>query len=468
MDALLGGGSASENDITARSLTSALGALIRRPSQSSLTHLYSLICDESAISIVDDFLRAVQMSRLRKGDIATVARYFATNSTDLNSVKLMVALLGISSGPADANLVQDLGLYEELTLYSAVTLSRIMPEPDDAIWNLAKHTFGWGRIQAIRRLRGPLSAEIRNWLLTEGYRNGVMVEEIAFHCAVEGRLLDELEKDDPPEVLLDGAGELLSALAVGGPAEDMDDYSDGAGAARRFMELVGERASNKLERYLQVKAILDFVSDVEADWATRAQRGWSAEIRWIVRTGASTFLARPSWRELAEAALQSDDRGTFWSATIVARSLGIDTWPHHLRRQRDIRSGEWYFLMQTDDLSRITQVIDLAIEQLDLKKVGSGPTTSLGLGPDFEDDSAVDFILQDLRRFPGVGWPILEVGLRARTVRARNMAHRALEAWDRATWPTSALPALRAALDKEPDGEVAKRTLSLIEGRPLL
>jgi len=466
-EAVTGGLSDTARQTNARTLAAALGNLIRRPSSSALAHFYELAERADVLGTIDGFLDTVRKVKLDTPSVANFARWMASEAPTLKAVKFSLALLGTVSSEADIDLVLDLGAYEELTLYAVVALSNMLSEPEQAIWTLARRTKGWGRIQTIRRLTNPQDEDVRFWLLTEGHRNAVMVEEIAYFCAVHGGLLKALQADNPSEALLDGAGELLTALINGGPAEDMDDYDDGGEASRLFVEHICRRRSDSLERFLHVKSLQGFVSDPNTSWEGRQQNGWTPECRWAVRTGTATFLGDPHWRDLAEAGLLKESRQEFWSAAAVAAALEIDTWPHYLRRQRQYKSGEWYWLMQTDDPARVQQVVELALAQLDLQKVGSGPTKSLGLGVDYADDSAVDFILQDLRRFPGLGWPIVEVGLRARSIRARNMAHKALAAWGREHWPPPAESALRAALDKEPDQAVAERTLALLEGRPI-
>ena len=118
--------------------------------------------------------------------------------------------------------------------------------------------------------------------------------------------------------------------------------------------------------------------------------------------------------------------------------------------------------MQTDSPDRVEQVLALAREQLDLGKVGSGPSLSLGLGAEFADDSAVDFIVQDLGRFPGFGWDFLRVGLTGRSVRLRNMTLRALAAWGPERWPREVSQLLSAAAAREPDAELRQEMLRLL------
>jgi hypothetical protein len=50
-----------------------------------------------------------------------------------------------------------------------------------------------------------------------------------------------------------------------------------------------------------------------------------------------------------------------------------------------------------------------------------------------------------------MGWDLLKVALRSRTIRPRNMAIQALNAWGRTAWPADAEAALKKALRLEPD-----------------
>jgi hypothetical protein len=78
------------------------------------------------------------------------------------------------------------------------------------------------------------------------------------------------------------------------------------------------------------------------------------------------------------------------------------------------------------------------------------PSDSPGLGPEFQHLSALDFVLQELRRFPGKGWRLIQAGLQSPTVRNRNVAVQALATWDRALWAAEAQALLRRAIAAEP------------------
>jgi len=194
--------------------------------------------------------------------------------------------------------------------------------------------------------------------------------------------------------------------------------------------------------------------------------GWTAQALLDVRTHAAALLQKPGARDAVVAGLaRNDPWGAPMIAAAIAPQFGIDPWPRYLERQQQRIGENWWYLMQTDDPVRVGQVLDIARSQLDLAKVGSGPTDSLGLGQEFRDDSALDFVVQDLKRFPGQGWDLIEIGLRARTVRLRNMAINALRDWGRGAWPEGAEDAVRDAFTREPEADVRERFRMLLAGR---
>jgi len=460
-DALLGKPDASERQVSARALASALGAQCRRPSAGRYRHLYELMGRDDAITVVDGLLGQLGRAGVEVPQVARVARQIATEAPNLGPVKLAISLLGMAGDSRDMALLHDLGRFEELTLYAVVAMCNLLHDPDRDVWRLAQATRGWGRIQAVYRLKDTEDPEIKAWLLREGHYNSVMAEEIAYVCATAGGLREALESPKVDDALLDAAGDLIVSLLNGGPAEDIHDYADGPAVLVLYVSRLNESGEASLARLNAVNRIRAFADDV-------AQRpDWSSQVLFDLRTGTAAYLARPAWREMIDAALNSADRATFFGAVDAAPAFGIDAWPHHFARQQNHRAGDWYWLMQTDDRERIEAVVALAEAQLDLAKVGSGPSLSLGLGPDYEDDSALDFVVQDLRRFAGVGWSLVKVALRGRSVRLRNMAIKALDAWTLANWPEDAQFAVREAKAREPDPDVARRFDAILVGRPI-
>ena len=107
-------------------------------------------------------------------------------------------------------------------------------------------------------------------------------------------------------------------------------------------------------------------------------------------------------------------------------------------------------------------MVALALERLPLEAIATGPADDLGLGRAWRAHSALGFVVQDLRRFPGRGWPLVAAALRSPVVRNRHGGVRALRAWGKGAWPPEALPAIRRAIDEEPREDVRRSLIELL------
>lgn len=151
---------------------------------------------------------------------------------------------------------------------------------------------------------------------------------------------------------------------------------------------------------------------------------------------------------------------------VVCRSR-VDQQQHHFNRLKEGSGDSWYAVMQTDDPKRIDEVLQLAESTIPLDEIATGPAEEMGLGPEWAHHSHLDFVLQDLRRFPGKGWPSIRTGARSPVVRNRHMALRALSPWGKDRWPTEAPALLERALQEEPDEDVRSEIETLLAGKQL-
>jgi hypothetical protein len=462
------GGGASEAD-TAQEILAALRAALAKASRPNVERLYGLLAENSALEYVDPLLEKIAADReLDPERLRTVARWIATRAADRNAVKAAVAVLGLFPGEEDRELLLTLGRHEELTLYAAVALANALPSPDETLWELGCNVAGWGRIQVVERLAKTRDPRIRRWLLVEGYRNSVMIEYTAAICARAGGLRAELGKEDPGEDVITAAGDLLVALIEGeeGPSEGIGSYEDGGLVVERFLEHLRSRARD-LDHFVAVDHIQSFLLDEEVDWETLERFGWTPERRNLLLRDCEEIRARPGWKDLVRQGLASEDRDHFFTAARVAEVLGLDPWEEYFRRLVAGDAVCWYHVMRTEDPERIDRVIALAQERIPLEEIATGPADELGLGPGYAEHGNLDWILQDLRRFPGRGWPLLRAGLRSPVVRNRNMALQALSVWGRDRWEPETEMLLRRALRHEPDEGVRERIEMVLAGRPL-
>lgn len=453
-------GGGSEKD-AASEIATAIRKSLRRPTARNITQLYAGLKAQSTLDYIDLVIEELSNGTAVDPDrLHGLALWLATSAADREPVKVALALLGILQGTDDGAVILTLGRHEEFTLYSAVAITNIMREPERTLWDLGKHVDGWGRIQVVERLAETKDPQIKSWLLREGYRNSVMYEYLAYTCAVAGELDVALQADTIDRELLVSVGEIIQALIAGGPAEGIDDYQHAAGVIARYLVQVRGSAET-LEEFLVLKNIERFLGE-EADWDGRAG-GWTDTERRRLLAQVEAMVGDPKWRDLARQGLASIDDARFSTAAQAARALDIDPWEHHFARTEQGKS-DWYYVMQTDDVARVRQVIDLAERSLPLDAIASGPSDALGLGPEFRAHSALEFVLQDLRRFPGEGWTLIRTGMQSPVVRGRHMAIRALQEWVPDAWPPGSRAQIEAFRTAEPDDEVRVAFDALLSG----
>ncbi|MDX1616231.1 MAG: hypothetical protein R3300_18100, partial [Candidatus Promineifilaceae bacterium] len=199
-----------------------------------------------------------------------------------------------------------------------------------------------------------------------------------------------------------------------------------------------------------------YLEDDEWNPAQRIENGWLPARREGVLATVALLMDDDVWQQLVHLQLSSPDEAEFHHAQRAADMLGIETWSVHWRRLQDMPSepGRWHFVMRQANAANIDAILTFAERVLPLEKIASGPSEALGLGPEYRWHSCLDFVLQDLDRFPGKGKKLLLAGLASPSVRNRNMALKALSAWQPDLIDQEMLQALDTALQREPDDRV--------------
>ncbi len=449
-----------------------LESLILQPTQQKVAAFYKLLLKGNVLSFIDDLLTLIAESEnLNVDRVHDFARWIATESPDREPIKVALAILGIFEGEQHKKLFMTFARHDEFTLYAGTALMTSLDDPESTIWECAKMVEGWGRIHLVENLTKTTNPEIKDWLLREGYKNSISYEYLVCACAVTGDLLTALKQDEPDVELLQGAGDIIENLIHGGAAKGIKDYADGVEVTRLYLKHI-EAELPDLYQLKIIDVIRDFVESEESEdpddnWSGLEKVGWAHKVREEIAAACHSILDRPGWKEEVLKALETEDdleEHEFYTLTSVAQVLDVDVWEYHFKRQKSGKGNEWYYLMQTDDVARIENVIALAEETLPLEKVATGPAEELGLGPGFEAHQALEFIVQDLKRFPGKGWKLIEASLKSSVIRNRNMALKALSEWGPAAWPPEAKPALEQAHSLEPNADVKKSIQKVLDG----
>jgi hypothetical protein len=458
-----------ENEEAVRRTVELVLTYSRQPTATNKATIYQHIIAERVVSIINPVLEGLLgEEEIDQGRLYELARSFVTEAPDREPVKFGIAILGLFRQPADEELFQTLGRHDEFTLFCVIAIVNASEGDDGPLWVLARNVTGWGRIHAIERLARTVDPTIKDWLLREGFRNSIMYEYLAATCARAGGLLAALSATRVDRELLSAAGEIIQALIVGGLAESIDDYEDALPVIELYLGHMASSAET-VEDFLHVHSIKDYLVEDELQWEARYNAGWTVQRRYALRSECGSILGRPEWPDRARARFDSVDELEFAHGDRAAKALGIDTWDIHWRRlqEKPADPGRWFQVMQLCNSERIGGTIEFAQANIDLAVIATGAGDELGLGRGFEPHSCLDFVLQDLRSFPGKGRALIEAGLKSPVVRNRNMAIAALAAWPREEWSDRMEGALQQAAECEPDEDVRGRMEAILRGEQL-
>ncbi|GAA5113565.1 hypothetical protein GCM10023211_21890 [Orbus sasakiae] len=460
MDGVMNHHSSSSEQACAEQILTLLRTITAQPTQQDIAKLYTLIKEQGTLSYIDELTEKMAKAEVNFNKLYEFVYWLLLNSPDREVIKFSIAMLG-RFNTQQTELFLLFGMHEEFTLYSAVALQNTLSSPievENALLTLAKKVDGWGRIHLVERLAKNPSQEVKNWLLREGYKNSVMYEYLAYTCATAGDLQTALAQPSVDMALLVATGEMIEALIMGGPAEDMRDYDQGASVCLCYLAQLQKQPINDLNILRTLLAIRDFIVDEVDD----SYPNWDQKIKITLTDTVNNLITQEHWLPLIQQSLQTNDKKQFGIAINLYDRLGFDAWPLRFEHQKYNDSSQWYNLMQTDDAQRVQETIQLAKQKYDFFSIATGPELVTGFGTTFQEHYVLDFILQDLHRFPGVGEDLIVVGLNSPVIRSRNLALNAIESWDRQLWSPELKHALKRLAKIEPNEDTKQRVMALL------
>ena len=450
-------------------LAAAITSWSRRPVDHRLVAVYTLTQDDGFVGVVDDLCGILMKKASYVGGYATLGRWLMRNAAHRGPVKLGVALVGLAGDASDRPMLHLLGRHEEFTLFVAVALGRISEDWVLELWELAKHVHGWGRVHVVERLCQQRDPRLMDWLIREGFKNSVMDEYLAVPCAEAGNLHVVVGTEAVDDALLASIARLISAMITGGPARDISDYAQGAEVVESYLNHVSWRPEPPLPHLVTISIIDDYFAADGSAWAERYANGWTPAGAQRCRDLVATLCGLPHWEGLARRDFNSDDHKLHWAAMRALDILKFDTFDLHFHRlvAQPNEPGRWYQVMRRCTHATIDVVVSYAEQVIPLSEVAKpDEAVATKLMPSGWY-ACLDFILQDLRKYPEKGWPLIAVGLKSSALRNRNMAMMALAKWGRPLWPIAAEAVVKEAIAKERNEKVRLNLVKVLAGESI-
>ena len=457
----------------AKALFKAMTRVLDSPKPEALERFYSMVKDESTLGFIDPFLDIVTEKKLvSEPNLYSLAKWLLKNAPDREAVKAAIAILGVCATEEDLDLFLSIGKHEEFTLYATVAICHSADDPERALFKLAKSVDGWGRIHIIERLTGTDIQEIKDWMIDDGYKNTIMYEYTAIICATTGDLLEALEKRKPEKEFLKNALSILSSFNAPGPG--IEEYEDAPAAIELLLHKLNEVEIdlellvlighlNDLINYMDEESVQETMEDQQSSEARQllSDPAWS-NARQSVDSFFRELKSESRWKEEIQKLINDDDKK--YIAIDAAKYLNVDLWEHHFNGLKEGKDN-WWYVMQTKKEENIRAVVELAEEMIPLDKIATGPDDLLGMGKEFKDHSALDWVLQDLENWPGLGIKLVNAGLKSPVTRNRNMALKTLQAWGKENWEEGTENTLSEMLAIEPNERTREYIGEIISGK---
>lgn len=425
--------------------------------------LYDLLRADDVVTFYNDALDLATI-RIRNAEpqLHPMARRFVMESADRGPVKFGIALLGSFGDERDLKLIQTMALHDEFGLYAAEAIAEIAPDRERTLYQMARQVNGWGRIEAVSRMVATDDPMLRRWLLTEGFRNSVSAQYLAYQCAtiadLAGALADLQPRGKPDLPLLIGASDLIQAMVKPGPAAGFSKYADAPRASALFLQNI-RKQRDSVSFYLAAVALRDFVT---------APVEWSAEEQREVMTLATHVANDSSWRRRVIAAV-TDDSTDLDQAEAAAEKLGIKTFDLHMHRlvRHSTNARRWelaFAVAQPDDIKKLVDTAQATFARRfadpRLRHASNAGSSS---GAEVGDASSLEAVLRAIARYPGTGMSIVESSLADADDRVRRAAVEALVRWGGAyVRGVSVRAALNTAVSGEADEALKARMVALL------
>lgn len=466
IDGAFGHHSSSTKSLTEelRELVKLLAKQTRKPSQSKRKAIYEKLIKQEISGVIDAVLDELRKQpSVQPSQLFHEGKWFAEHAAHRNVVKFGIAILGLFENEQVKELLHTLGRHDEFTLYSAVAIRNGMEEgSNQAIFELAKHVDGWGKIQLVERLE-PNTQEIKDWLLRKGSQNSVMNEYLACICARNGKLHEALQVDFVDNELFEGATDIIQALLHGGPAEDINDYEQAPQVIFNYLRLASTMCQT-LKHLSVISEIYGFLRQSDIAWEQRFSNGWTKQMRDQYAATCRTLISQSRWSAMIlEKAISSDSSDRYYAA-LCAKQLEVDIWDLQYSQlpTNPMELSIYLELMKSQDSDRIMKVVQFGENHLPLQQIATGPEDEMGFGPKYTPHQILGTILRSLDCYEGTGRELIITGLNSPVISNRNTALQVLEAWDKDLWGDNVIQALKQLSRSEPTDSIQERLQKLI------
>lgn len=364
----------------------------------------------------DELLEQLGQTELDEHMVQQEALWLLEHAAHRDVVKFAILVLGFTNCEKYQELLYTLGLHDEFTPYAIFAIRSGGKGVNDQIWNLVQSVQGLGKITAIELVEAK-TPEMKYWLLTKGCENREFIDYIALRCALKGELDVALYEPSISKELYNGASTIIESLLK---EDSIDDYPYASVVLTRFLHHATTHCESLVDFY-SIMIISEFVHAEDDIWGERLNEHWKPHERRAIQEAVQPFTDNPKWSKLALNALQSGEKVDYRVIEIAQfYQLDITALLFDKLKKEPTNSILYGAIMDTRDVQSIQDLCAFAEAHFSL--------SSLSL----EEQYCLEYIIQDLHEFEGVGAPLVRASLETKNEGLRWQGLTVLAEWSSA------------------------------------
>lgn len=245
----------------------------------------------------DFFLKKLKIKFLEgvinKERLYTLGIHLATESSEINKVKLGILILSLYENDITRQIIKTLGYHSEFTLY-ALEASKDFVKCNTLVYEFFKGTDGYGKLIAMQRLN-ILNKDIEKDIIEIGYKNTAIPHIESIFVLEKGNLNKYIGEDFNEKRF----GIVSSVLAYGLDDVEVQKFTKLSKAIEQYIDY----SKIYSKTFLDLIAVLNIHKSMIPTWKNYSndnnyKNGWSKELESNIKLKCNNIIANEKWKHI--------------------------------------------------------------------------------------------------------------------------------------------------------------------------